>query len=387
MNSRYIHNPSFIQWNTFDPSQERVTISNSYVPTKLAASITTPLPLTTTISKVSFGTSYAIFTISLSQNNTLVYVGAVTINYGPSSYTYSVVDQFNANIPYITVTPLNPSATVARSAFTIRLQYLTKNNQQKGLFQLNDTYLFTVDFRNLSSQYGVYTEFLRTSGILIGEQSSSSLVDNSVINPIVSLFSRTFNSLNSNSTNACQTSSDEVIVPIIDILGQTTVDAKYLSDFQFVIQDKYSYYNCKNIVEKEDCCKNDKGCGCKTLYYPEDKLKTTTFKEVSPPLQDVVKGKGCSLRKKLLNYYNKHPEIGPSFQDFYEQMILYGMLKYILARLIYGDFNIRYLYKNFNNQFFKDLENSRFCGFIQFFDNPDNGILDYDKYFICGNIN
>lgn len=384
MNSRYIHNPSFIQYGL--GLAGTVSISENYTPTKYAPSLTTPAPFRVNILKSSFGSSSSDFNISFFKGSTLLYNGVVTINYGVSSYTYTVTGTFNQiNLPYITVSPLNPSLTTSLSPFTIKVNFLTINSQQKGLYQLNDTYLFTVDFKTINLQYGVYTEFLRTSSILIGEQSSSSLVDNSVINPIVSLFSRTFNSLNSNS-NQCQTSSDEVIVPIIDILGQTTVDAKYLSDFKFIIQDKYSYYNCKNIVE-EDCCKNDKGCGCKTLYYPEDKLKTTTFKEVSPPLQDVVKGKGCSLRKKLLNYYIKHPEIGPSFQDFYEQMILYGMLKYILARLIYGDFNIRYLYKNFNNQFFKDLENSRFCGFIQFFDNPDNGILDYDKYFICGNIN
>ena len=61
-------------------------------------------------------------------------------------------------------------------------------------------------------------------------------------------------------------------------------------------------------------------------------------------------------------------------------------MKYILARCIYGDFNLAYLYRNYNNQFFKDLANSRFCGFIEFFNNPDNGIFDFDQYFICGDI-
>lgn len=188
-----------------------------------------------------------------------------------------------------------------------------------------------------------------------------------------------------NNNNNINNNTTEVRVPIVDIYAQTTVNADFLSDCTFIIQDKYKYKKPKNIVE--ECCKNGKGCACKKHYYPEKKLKTTNFYQVSPPLQDVVKGKGCTIREKLLNYYDKHQEIGPSFKDdFYEPMILYSLLKYILARLIYGDFNIGYLYRNYNDQFFEDLANSRFCGFIEFFNNPDNGIYDFDKYFICGKI-
>lgn len=89
-----------------------------------------------------------------------------------------------------------------------------------------------------------------------------------------------------------------------------------------------------------------------------------------------------TLRDKLNNYFETHSEIGPSFQDFYDQIVLYGTLKYILARVLYGDFNLDYLYKNFNKQFFKDLAHSRFCGFIEFFNDPANHIIGYQKYFL-----
>ena len=68
--------------------------------------------------------------------------------------------------------------------------------------------------------------------------------------------------------------------------------------------------------------------------------------------------------------------------NFYEQMILYGMLKYILAKLLYGEFNIKYLLRKYNKQFFKDLSHSRFCGAIDFFNDYHNHILNYDQYFL-----
>ena len=35
-----------------------------------------------------------------------------------------------------------------------------------------------------------------------------------------------------------------------------------------------------------------------------------------------------------------------------------------------------------NKQFFKDLSHSRFCAFVDFFEDPVNDIIDYDDYFI-----
>jgi hypothetical protein len=171
--------------------------------------------------------------------------------------------------------------------------------------------------------------------------------------------------------------SDMVEVPIIDIEGQTTYNAEYLSDFTFIIQDKYKYY-----VYDPELLKGK--CHCEPIYIDSRKLKKTTFLVYGPELQCVVKGKDKTLRGKLYNYYINHPtDFGPSFdEDFYGPMIFYSMTKYILARLIYGDFNINYLCRNFNKQFFKDLKHTRFCGFIEVFTNPIYGIVGYDKYFI-----
>jgi hypothetical protein len=179
------------------------------------------------------------------------------------------------------------------------------------------------------------------------------------------------NQINLNCNTYCS-SQNEVRVPIINIVGQTTYNQDYLSDMTFYIQDKYKYY------DYDPCIIKTKGC-CEPIYMKECKLKKTTFLEYAIPLQDVVKGKGCTLREKLLSYYNKHSyEFGPSFDNnFYVPMIEYSMLKYILAKLIYGNFDIKYLCRDFNKQFFKDLKHTRFCGFIQFFKDNFEGFEDY----------
>ena len=173
----------------------------------------------------------------------------------------------------------------------------------------------------------------------------------------------------------CATPSDgDVRVPIINIQGETTLNKSYLSDFTWTVGDRYQY--CDN---RPDCHKAPKNCD--PIYYPFNKLKITTYFQFGPPMQEVVRGKGTTLNEKLQNYYSKHPDQAPTFMGFYELMIRYGMLKYVLARIIYGCFDIKYLCRNFNKTFFKDLKKSRFCGFIEFFENPAEGVVGYDQNF------
>lgn len=176
--------------------------------------------------------------------------------------------------------------------------------------------------------------------------------------------------INVNSQNAL------VRIPIIDIQGQTTMDGEYLSDMTFVIQDKYKYKCHENIINEKSC----KDKSCKDHYSTPHKLKTTTFYKNNIPLQCVVKGKGKSLQDKVYNISTSINE--PNFQNFYERFILYGMLKYILIRLIYGEYDLNKMCRNYNKQFFKDLIHTRFCGFIEFFENPENGIIDFDRFYI-----
>lgn len=141
----------------------------------------------------------------------------------------------------------------------------------------------------------------------------------------------------------------------------------------FVIQDQFKYCKNKNII---DPCQ----CSCDIYYIQPNKLKTTTFVENNNiPLQDIIVGKG-TLKDKVKRISDKIGE--PNYYLFLDRFIRYAMLKYILIRLLYGEFDLCKLCRNFNKQFFKDLSNSRFCGFIEFFQNPDNEIMDFDQYFI-----
>ena len=161
-------------------------------------------------------------------------------------------------------------------------------------------------------------------------------------------------------------------VPIIDIYGQTTLNGEYLSDMTFVIQDQYKYKCPKNIV---DPCP----CGCDIYYIQPNQLKTTTLMDNNIPLEDVVIGKG-TLQDKVDRIATSRGE--PNFKLFYERFIRYAMLKYILIRLLYGEYDLNKLCRNYNKQFFKDLKHSRFCGFIEFFEDPANDIIGFEQYFI-----
>jgi len=58
------------------------------------------------------------------------------------------------------------------------------------------------------------------------------------------------------------------------------------------------------------------------------------------------------------------------------------MLKYILARIMYDEFNINYIKNKYNAKFLRDLSNTRFCNFLFDFTNPNSNIFGYEKYFL-----
>ena len=78
-------------------------------------------------------------------------------------------------------------------------------------------------------------------------------------------------------------------------------------------------------------------------------------------------------------------EIGPSFNAFYENIIIYGMVRYVLARILYGNFDINYLLGKYYDKLLKDLNNSRFCWVVDFFFlNPENPTFNYGRFFKFG---
>jgi len=171
-------------------------------------------------------------------------------------------------------------------------------------------------------------------------------------------------------------------IPIINILGQSMLNGSDVSDMTFTIFDEFTYEEKKCIVDNN---KNK----CQLLRLECSKLKETTFIKCCPWMVSVTKGEGSTLREKLQYLISKNLQpnnIG--INEFLHNMIKYGMPRYILSRILYGNFNIDYLLEKYYKKFIKDLGRSRFCRFIEFFENctisPDfpDSFVGYEKYFL-----
>jgi hypothetical protein len=249
--------------------------------------------------------------------------------------------------------------------------FVTNFDPQNPPWKAGDTYSIAISIFSDGSK-NVSVQFIRQ-----GASSPTPINKDSVIsNPTTTL------SLSPSSTQTLD--HIKVLVPIINIEGQTLLNSADIGDVIFTIQDKYQYYDSNPIT-----CKKDNRCG---LYeISPNKLKTTIFEKCSVPIASVVRGKGKNLNEKLMYLVSKlgEEEIGVPFIVFYPNMFLYAMLKYILCRLIYGEFSIKFLLRSFNDKFIQDLGNSRFCGAVPIFIGcVDNGgsqlcIYNYYKYFKC----
>lgn len=160
-----------------------------------------------------------------------------------------------------------------------------------------------------------------------------------------------------------------VLIPYIDILGQTLVDFTDIGNLTFTIGDQFKYY--KDIPLLDNQC-------IIPMEINVDDLKLTVFNKCCPSMVSVLKGKGLTLLEKASDIY---PGIPLDFGFYYKNIILYGMAKYIISRILYGKFNINYLLNKYNNKFLKDLGSSRFCSFLELFLDPISKIFGYNKYF------
>lgn len=289
-------------------------------------------------------TGIVVYTVQLADQNNSEYI---TITVNTTSLPVTVT---TGNLPNILVS-INSLTTIS---FNVVMVMVVNNGSvwAPGAYNNGDTYEINVNIPVNGGDLGAYYKFTRKNTIQL--DMPPTVPFSNLIPPVINPYT---------------------VVPIIDILGQTTVNGDYLSDFTFIIQDKVKYYDkCPLKLYKHR--------GYIEHIVKTCELKTTTFFKTCIPLQDVINGKGKTLSDKVKYvYYKYQPETGLSENDFYGQIILYGMLKYIWSRILYGNFDINYLLRKNNKQFFKDLSHSRFWGFIEFFLNPANNIVGYDKYF------
>lgn len=166
---------------------------------------------------------------------------------------------------------------------------------------------------------------------------------------------------------------DGIEVPAININGQTLIDGSDVGNMIFTVDDKYSYKKEKHLPLDTKICTLD----CISV----DQLKTTVFNKCCPKMVSVVRGDDDNnLQQKVYILWEEINNSQPFFDTiFYPTFIQYGMVKLILSRLLYGCFDINFLLWKYDKKFLKDLSNSRFCNFGQYFNDPL--FSNFDQYF------
>jgi endoglucanase Acf2 len=140
-----------------------------------------------------------------------------------------------------------------------------------------------------------------------------------------------------------------VEVPTITFVADPTVDGKNVASVIFIVRDVVSYATPQPY---------DKVFNCLPIMVPESDVITTTFtlNQAEADLDPVLNAVGSSLFEKCQNLQTSIP-----------LLIQYSYTKLVLARILYGTFNIQYLERSFNTRFFADLATSRFTRFIEYF--------------------
>src|SRR5436853_6111352 len=136
--------------------------------------------------------------------------------------------------------------------------------------------------------------------------------------------------------NSCGTIDNcgNIRVPIATLVGQTTVDGSDIGYVIFTVCDEFTYYDSNTVIPDNICAIN---------YITPEQIQQTVFNECCPFIVSVLKGKGSTLLEKAESIYVKISKcIDITFNEFYDNILLYGMAKYLIARLLYGKFNIKF---------------------------------------------
>lgn len=165
---------------------------------------------------------------------------------------------------------------------------------------------------------------------------------------------------------------NNVIIPLIDINFQSLIDGSDIGNTIFTIIDEFEYYNGKTtpIIPNHNC-----------KIIKSDNAKTTIFDKSCPKIISVLRGIGNTAEQKI-KYLHENFALDEDFYNFYLNIVEYSMLKYLLSRILYGEFNINYILNNNNKKFIRNLGNSRFCNFVKKFTDPNSKIFEYDQYFL-----
>ena len=348
----------------------------SFVATSNPAVTTAVLPFVcpdfpSQIARTFFNGNYTVaFTKTVNQD-TITIVGSIPAVAGQGNYSFSLVISVGSLVgPYPQC--LTASATSMSPVFSPGPPGIALVPNGCAATQPNYTgpYSVTVTWRPISNVNLTYTLIFTSS--LSSTNPNGALFDtvqgtvSTVTIPQIVLFQAQIDP--SDETPPAGMTS----VPQIDIIAYSSLNQDNLGEVQFTVRDIISY---KCIFLPFEHRKHD----CQEQIVKTSEVIETIFVE-APNLNLVVRGKGCTLREKT-NYLRVKYGITLSEEEFLGNVIAFGLLKYILARLMYGDFNLKYLLRSFNNQFFRDLEKRRFCLFVNAF--IELGLTGYAKFYKC----
>lgn len=95
----------------------------------------------------------------------------------------------------------------------------------------------------------------------------------------------------------------------------------------------------------------------------------------------VLKGEGKTAAEKVENIFLTN-ELPINFYQFGLNIIKYSMLRYFLSKLLYGNFNTDYLLQVYYDDFLKDLKNSKYNSYLNYFINYNSEYYLYDQFFL-----
>jgi hypothetical protein len=166
---------------------------------------------------------------------------------------------------------------------------------------------------------------------------------------------------------------NDVIVPAIFIDFQSLIDGSDIGNTTFKVIDEFQYYNHKTtpIIPHHKC-----------KIMTSNNPKITNFEKSCPLIVSVLEGIGNTAWEKTRYLFENVVTNINDIYNFFINLVKYSMTRYLLSRIIYGNFNIKYVLNKYNKRFLKDLSNTRFCNFVDLFTDPNSDIFGYEQYFI-----
>ncbi|CAK7995018.1 Hypothetical protein POVR1_LOCUS536 [uncultured virus] len=155
---------------------------------------------------------------------------------------------------------------------------------------------------------------------------------------------------------------DDVSIEIavwIDIFGKGLGNVRY--EVEDIVRHSCGYFEkpTKRIVDGQ--------------------VKFVTSYLKNPKITKVVRGKGATLDEKILDIVSRGDLLG--YDEVLQRVLVYSTLRLILARLLYHEFDLKFLTNQFTERFFEDLSESRFDDFVKYFTDPIYGLVGAERYF------